>query len=157
MEDNDFLQRLERLIGEIESVTDTEVRERILGILLVVLDFHRRGLGQIMQHLLHGSGEHGRPIDQLLKEPLVRSLLLLHDLHPDDLLTRVRQAVAEHAAEWAKHGVRVEDISVTPEGRVGLKPDAAAIEIEGLDEADVPSSFVPLSALRISKRSAAVT
>jgi hypothetical protein len=172
MEDVGFLQRLERLVGEIESCTEPGIRERLLGVLLVVLDFHRHGLAQLMQHLRQGGEAGGAVIDTLCKDDLVSSLLLLHDLHPMDLATRLRQAMDNAAAQWAKAGADVRLVSISPGGMVQLKvvqngrgsstlrrsieqviyaaaPDAAGVNIEGLPERDNKSGFVPLSALRI--------
>lgn len=178
MEDTHFLQRLQCLSEEIESCTDLAVRERMRGVVQIVLDFHQRGLARLMQHLSQ-SGHHGLVIfDALSSDELVSSLLLLHDLHPLDLNTRLQQVIEKGSTQWATHGVLVQLAGVSPEGIVQLKavkssegwppsptglrtsiqqaiyaaaPDVSGVVIEGLENPPRQQGFVPVSAVRIQR------
>jgi hypothetical protein len=118
-----------------------------------VLALHGAGLARI-RSLLEAAGEPGRAIlDACAGDELVSSLLLLHDLHPFDLKTRVRLGLERIRA----NGIDVELVDLTAasvrlrlaSGAVtGLRPvleqalfaaapDLDRVEIEGI--ADRPA------------------
>ncbi|MHB8671110.1 MAG: NifU family protein [Acidimicrobiales bacterium] len=75
----------------------------------------------------------GATMAELLKDELVSSLLTLHDLHPDDVATRVRRALDSVRPLLAGHGGDVELLDIDL--------DAAAVLIRLLGSCDgCPSS-----------------
>ncbi len=125
------------------------------------MDLHGAGLERIMD-LIAGSESHGLLFDEFAKDTAVSAILLLHDLHPVELETRVRRAV-EHPS-LALRGGEVRILSVK-EGLVRVRvaggaafealvrdaileaaPDAGEIVIES--SGPPPSAaFVPLEQL----------
>src|SRR4051812_21769685 len=92
------LERVETLVGEIEGLSDPTARAVTQELLGTLLELHGEGLARVLARL-DGEGATGHAlIGDLAADELVSSLLLLHGLHPDDLPTRVRRAVAAQRA-----------------------------------------------------------
>src|ERR1700689_5511981 len=57
----------------------------------------------------------------LVADPLVESLLLLHDLHPTDIGSRTQRAIAEVLPQFGSHAPGVEYLGVDDEGGIHLR------------------------------------
>ncbi len=177
-EGNGFQQQIERietLIRSIEQSADPATKADAQELVQAVLDLHGAGLARLLERL-EEAGEPGRAVvDSLGRDDLVGSLLLLHDLHPLDHETRVRQALDTVRPYLRSHGGEVALLGVAegvvrlrmqgschgcPSSALTLKhsieeaiaaaaPDATAIEVEGVvDPPAVPlSGFMPLELL----------
>ncbi|MFF8784896.1 hypothetical protein [Streptomyces sp. NPDC015125] len=91
---------LDRLAGrDREASADAEELVRVL------MDFYGAGLARIM-HLVGSGTDDGGPRSALLRDELVTSLLVLHDLHPEDTVARIGRALdsvrRQHPAEIAE-------------------------------------------------------
>jgi PAS domain-containing protein len=98
------LLRIERVIGELERLPDANAREKAREAVRAVLDLHRAGLARLIELTQREQGGQAW-VDRLGSDPLLGSLLALHDLHPHDLRERVEQALAKLAPELAEAGV----------------------------------------------------
>lgn len=93
--DEERVQRIESLVRRLEQIEDRESRDIAEQLMQAVLDLHGSGLEKMMD-LAFESGAGGEAIiRRFANDSLVSSLLVLHGLHPDDLETRVRQALAK--------------------------------------------------------------
>lgn len=142
------IQRIEGLIQQIESSADPGTRAGVRELVEALLEYHGAGLGRILE-LAGESAARG-----FARDPLIASLLLLYDLHPDDFETRVRRGVDSLPGVFlisvsdgvvrlratSAHTVR----EAVEQALYEVAPEIAAIEIEGLPV----SSFVPLEALQ---------
>ena len=93
MSHDDFeagMTRIEELIGRVETVCSPEVLPLVRELVRSLLDVHRVGLSELLS-LLEGTGK----AELALARPMIASLLLMHDLHPESVETRVRRAVRE--------------------------------------------------------------
>jgi Fe-S cluster biogenesis protein NfuA/nitrite reductase/ring-hydroxylating ferredoxin subunit len=71
---------------------------------------------------LRAEGEAGAAIlDRLLADPLVESLLLLHDLHPLDVDARIERALDQVRPYLGSHAGGVQYLGVTDEGVARLR------------------------------------
>jgi Fe-S cluster biogenesis protein NfuA len=159
-ETSDFPARLERLDGllrDVERLADPAGRARTQEIVQAVLELHGTALQRFLE-LLAEASEAGRAIlESCGDDDLVRGLLLLHGLHPQDLETRVREALDDVRPNLRKHGGNVELLGVvgglvrlrlqgscdgcpssaamlhqTIEGAILAKaPDVTVVEVEG--------------------------
>ncbi len=87
------IQRIGGLVQEIESIADPSVRASTKQLVQLLMEFHGAGLDRALE-IVANTGEPGlRLIDELGRDPLVSSLLVLYGLHPDDVDTRARRAV----------------------------------------------------------------
>ena len=75
------------------------------------------GLGQIMTLLAEPSPAGAAMIAALADDPLVESLLLLHDLHPLDVDARIQRALDRVRPYLGSHAGGVEYLGVDDDGR----------------------------------------
>jgi len=89
------LQRLEKHIRELEDGTDPAERARLAEAVQTVLELHGAALARLLE-LVAQAGTLGRQIlEGAEADELIRSLLLLHGLHAQDLESRVGRALAQ--------------------------------------------------------------
>jgi hypothetical protein len=151
---------IEPLVQKVQGLADPKARRAALDLLQAVMDLHAAGIEHMME-IVADSSFGAETVAALGNDRIVSSLLLLHDLHPLDLETRVARALDR--PDFRSHGASVELIAATEglvrvriEGGPGLRgaveaalaeaaPDAADIQVEGGTSA--VSGFVPLAAL----------
>jgi hypothetical protein len=151
---------IETLVQKVQALPDPIARQTALDLVQAVMDLHAAGLDRMLE-LLSSDETSGAPIDALVSDNLVSGLLLLHDLHPLDLETRVGRALER--PEFHSRGSSVELLSagngivrVHIDGGHALRgaveaaiveaaPDAVDVQIEGGPPA--AAGFVPLTAL----------
>jgi hypothetical protein len=118
------MRRLGTLVGEIDQVPGGGSKVAARELVQLLMEVHRSGLERIMELVFQTgseSGTSGRAIvDRLGQDPIVRNLLLLYSLHPDDLETRVSRALDVARARLRKFDSRVDLISLH-EGSVQLR------------------------------------
>ena len=87
------MQHIEELIEAIQEHGNAVVRASAAEMVRALLDVHRAGLAEMLEQISR-QGEPGQTIlNGLVRDDLVSRLLLLHDLHPVDLETRIQQAL----------------------------------------------------------------
>jgi len=175
-DDKDFqmkVQRIGELVGELENIEDAEARASAKALVQLLLDLHAVGLERVMEIVAKNGDSGQRTIDDLGGDPLVSSLLVLYGLHPLDLESRVSQAVERVRPRVRKGGGELELLS-NESGVVRLQlqvtghscgstgktlkamvedalyeaaPDIGHLLIEGLEEPEGSSGFVPLGKL----------
>ncbi len=188
------MDRIEELVARIEGAADPALRDDALALVQLLLDLHRQGLARIIEIAGHlgtsrsnGAASNGTAanraasngmvelIHRLAADERVAPLLMLHDLHPVDLPTRVEQALEKVRPLLRSHGGDVELVDLS-DGVVKLKldgschgcpsssitlrnaieeaifefaPDIERLEVAGVVEPPPTSGFVPLEAIRI--------
>ena len=175
-DDKDFqvkVQRIGELVGELENIEGAETRASAKALVQLLLDLHAVGLERVMEIVAKGDDAGQSTIDELGRDPLVSSLLVLYGLHPLDLESRVAQAVERVVPRVRKGGGELELLS-NENGVVRLQlrvtvhscgstgktlktmvedalyeaaPDVSQLLIVGLEETDGSSGFVPLGKL----------
>ncbi|HEX3797130.1 MAG TPA: NifU family protein [Verrucomicrobiae bacterium] len=104
-------RRIQELTGKISSLQDTQARELLRECLESVLELHEDGLRRIMQ-LLKNAGAAGRELsDGLLRDGVIRGLLLIHGLHPVPLEKRLLEALDRVRPFMQSQGGNVELIT----------------------------------------------
>ena len=111
-----------RAVGErIDALIDASAangpvaRERAEELVRLVVDLYGAGLERIVD--IVGAERVG----DLAADPLVESLLLVHDLHPLDTSTRVRRAVEEVLPQLGSHAGNVEYLGLDEAGVLRLR------------------------------------
>ena len=168
----DDIKRIGGLVQEMESIADPVVRAVAKDLVQSLMELHGAALEKILETVA-ASGEPGMAIiDRLGRDTLVSSVLILYGLHPEEVETRVVNAVDRVQPQLRKQGCEVELLSVnggairlrvemgthtcgstaktvlaTLEGAMyDAAPDLVSLVIEGLEEK--PSSgFVALGSL----------
>lgn len=175
-DDKDFqvkVQRIGELVAGLDAIADAESRASAKALVQLLLDLHAVGLERVLEIVVKPDGSGQQTIDDLGRDPLVSSLLVLYGLHPLDFESRVGQAVERVRPQVRKGGGELEllgmeggivrlHLQVTGHacGSTGktLKklvedalyeaaPDVNRLLIEGLEEQDGSSGFVPLGKL----------
>ncbi|WP_174857762.1 hypothetical protein [Streptomyces lydicus] len=98
-------RRVEEVLDRLAQRDDREASAAAEELVRVLMDFYGAGLARIM-HLLGSGTDDGGPRSALLGDDLVTSLLVLHDLHPEDTAARIGRALdsvrRQHPAEVAE-------------------------------------------------------
>jgi Fe-S cluster biogenesis protein NfuA/nitrite reductase/ring-hydroxylating ferredoxin subunit len=102
-------ERIEQLLTGFRPGRDKEAAEELVRVLVTM---YGEGLSRIVE--LVGT-------DKLVSDGLVESLLLLHDLHPDDVDTRIQRALDRVRPYLGSHAGGVEYAGVDSEGVAHLR------------------------------------
>jgi hypothetical protein len=162
----EWIDKIEALVHRAESLGDPAARAVAVDLLQAVLEFHAAALDRMLEITVDSNEA---LLDRIAADELVSSMLLLHDLHPDDLETRVHRAVDKLAEMFLSLGAKLSFIAVEP-GTLRLQfdsprswtgapvkasvenavfqaaPEIETVIIEGLKETP-PANFVPVSNL----------
>lgn len=142
--------RIETLL-EASAAGGSATRARAEELVGCVSELYGAGLGRVLE-ILDESGRLDDPLlASLAADDLVASLLLVHDLHPYDVETRVRQALDTVRPYLGSHGGDVELLGVDDDGVVRLRllgscdgcPSSSVtlqLAVEGAVEAAAPET-----------------
>jgi Fe-S cluster biogenesis protein NfuA len=110
-------ERVEALLAELGSQAGPQVAATAEELVSCLVELYGAGLAEIVRIIGEDAEDSPRLMAKLAADPLVESLLLLHDLHPLPVADRVRRAIE----------------AVMPQ----LGPHAGQVEFDGVDEAGV--------------------
>ncbi|MGW3954726.1 hypothetical protein ACWEKM_28190 [Streptomyces sp. NPDC004752] len=108
-------RRIEEVLDRLSATADPAAVAAAEELVRCLMEFYGAGLARILELL--SAPEDRRRAEALLGDELVASLLLLHDLHPEDLNTRIDRAL---------HGI---------DGVTGVGRGGADLTVLGFDEA----------------------
>ncbi|GHC74047.1 NifU family protein [Streptomyces cinnamoneus] len=154
----EHVTRTEELLARIDELPDAHPREQARAALHAVVELYGECLARVLRHTDATTAAH------LAADELLGHVLLVHDLHPDPVATRVRRAL-QHV-----RGGEAELLAVDgPVVRVRLRPTGcgashealhtavetavawAAPEIERVestrDAPDAPAALIPVESL----------
>ena len=171
-------RRIEELVFALEGLPDRAAATAARELVQLVLAVHGAALTRIMQAIATDATA-TRLAETLADDQDVHDVLLLHDLHPEDLQARVQRAVARLHPHLAVQGVVVQALDVEGDrvhirlalsdaGRyhgtdadtirqqleqalLAAAPDAAEVDIEGLPS---PVTLVPAAGITVRHRAA---
>jgi len=111
-------ERVEALIAELRSQAGPRAAATAEELVSCLVELYGTGLATII-----GVVGEDRPelMDKLVADPLVESLLLVHDLHPLDTSARVRRAVEEVLPQLGSHAGDVEYLGLDDTGVLRLR------------------------------------
>jgi hypothetical protein len=153
------LGRVESLVRGLEASTDVVAREGARELLQTVMDLHGRGLERMLRICMQHAA-----LNEVVSDPHISNLLLLHGVHPLSLADRVARAISQLGMELAADGAEAELSSVHEdvvsvrlrgsralEGRLreaieDAAPDAKSVNIEV--DPSVPPGLVQLRVRR---------
>jgi Fe-S cluster biogenesis protein NfuA/nitrite reductase/ring-hydroxylating ferredoxin subunit len=113
-------ERIEELLARLRSA-DGGASAAAEELVRLLLGLYGDGLSHIMDALDAEGAAGGAIRDRLLADPLVESLLLLHDLHPLDADTRIQRALDRVRPYLGSHAGGVEYLGVGPDGVARLR------------------------------------
>ena len=111
-------ERVEALLAELRAQAGPQAAATAEELVSCLVELYGAGLATIIKVV----GE-DRPelMDKLVADPLVESLLLVHDLHPLDTSARVRRAVEEVLPQLGSHAGDVEYLGLDDTGVLRLR------------------------------------
>jgi Fe-S cluster biogenesis protein NfuA len=113
-------RQLGTLVGELDQMPDGGTKVAARELIQLLMEVHGTGLERMME-LVFESGTSGETlIARFGQDPLVRNLLLLYSLHPDDLETRLLKALDGIGPRLRKLDGQVELVGIR-DGAVQLK------------------------------------
>ena len=113
-------ERIEALLSELRSQAGLQVAATAEELVSCLVELYGAGLARITE--IVGEDDSGpKLMDKLVADPLVESLLLVHDLHPLDTSTRVRRAVEEVLPQLGSHAGNVEYLGLDEAGVLRLR------------------------------------
>jgi len=119
----ELMARVQDLQSRLDASGDAGTRQVAEELVSAIVQLHGVGLERILS-LLFAAGEDGaRLAMSLADDPLVATLLLIHDLHPVPLADRVQGALEHVRPYMESHGGNVELLS--------LEDGVARIRLEG--------------------------
>ena len=116
-------ERVEALLAELGSQAGPQAAATAEELVRCLVELYGAGLAEIVRIIGEDAEEDGsgqRLMAKLAGDPLVESLLLLHDLHPLPVADRVRRAIEAVMPQLGAHAGRVEFRGVDEAGVVHL-------------------------------------
>jgi len=112
--------RTDQLLAEIEALPETRVRATAVEAIQAIVQLYGAGLTRIVRQV---EEQDAALLGALADDELIAHLLILHDLHPIDLATRVGTALDDVRPYLQSHGGDVE--------LVGIDDDVMRVRMEG--------------------------
>lgn len=106
------LRRLGVLVGELDQMPGGGSKVAARELVQLLMEIHGEGLERMMETIFDSGAPGATLIDRLGQDPIVRNLLLLYSLHPDDLETRVVKALDMAGRRLRKFDAEVELVSI---------------------------------------------
>jgi len=111
-------ERVEGLLAELRAQAGPQAAATAEELVSCLVELYGAGLARITE--IAGESDPGL-MAKLVADPLVESLLLVHDLHPLDTSTRVRRAVEEVLPQLGSHAGDVEYLGLDDSGVLRLR------------------------------------
>jgi Fe-S cluster biogenesis protein NfuA len=138
-------ERIEELVRILEGAEDPKIHAVALELMQSVMELHGVGLQKLLELVAQSSADEAL-IDEFVQDDLISSLLLLHDLHPGDMETRVLRALDKLRPNLQPQGADAELLGIE-DGVIRLRihctsgggchsPSAAALKGEVEDAID---------------------
>lgn len=106
-------RHIQELIEEIDSLANGDAKELMQECIREILSFYGHGLERILRIISNGSNSASKEIyNNLIDDSFLSGLLLIHDLHPLDLRTRLHLALEKVKPYMDSHGGSVEIVSL---------------------------------------------
>lgn len=170
------MQKIGALVQELETIADPASQSVAKELVRLLMSMHEAGLRRLLE-VLEKSGEAGRHlVQEVSKDPIVSGLLVLYELHPDTLQSRVEQKLKQISSVLFRMGAEALLVS-TGEGLVRVRletngrscgstlkqiqtvvedaiyeaaPDMSGLIVEGLEQPASSSGFVAVEKLLTS-------
>lgn len=110
---NQQSEYIQQLIEEIDNLRDSQAKSLMQECIQEILNFYGQGLEKILAIISKSNhSAAGAIYNDLIADSFVSGLLLIHDLHPLDLKTRLYQALEKVKPYMDSHGGNVEIVSL---------------------------------------------
>ena len=114
-------ERVEGLLAELRLRAGPQACDTAEELVSCLVEFYGAGLAEIIKILGEDAEAGPRLLGRLVAAPLVESLLLVHDLHPVDIDTRVKRALDRVLPRLGSHPGTLEYRGIDDQGVVHLR------------------------------------
>jgi Fe-S cluster biogenesis protein NfuA len=114
-------ERVEALIAELRAQAGSQAADVAEELVSCLVGFYGAGLAAIVAAVGADRESGPRLLDALAADPLVESLLLVHDLHPLDTDARIRRALVRVRPQLGAHADAVEYLGLDEQGVARLR------------------------------------
>jgi hypothetical protein len=138
-------RRIDALTAALEASTDAATRETARELVAALLRLHRAGMARMLEIVDHAGSPTRGMVEQFAADPLVASLLVLHDLHPEEVGARIERALVPVArmcgATLSVVSASTDTVHVRVLGPLNPRSDAGQVRrtIEEVAQAVAPS------------------
>src|SRR6202023_1777299 len=131
---------IQQLLEQIEALPSASTRELVHEFMEATLAFYGQGLGRMLQVVSESGPQGAKAYQHLINDKVVRGLLLIHDLHPADLESRLLEALDHVRPYLQSHGRNAELIS--------LQDQSARLRLQGSCKSCASSAVTLVLAIR---------
>jgi Fe-S cluster biogenesis protein NfuA len=118
-------EKVEALLDDLRSHAGPRVAETAEELVSCLVELYGAGLAEIVK-IVGADAEAGpRLLTGLVADPLVESLLLVHDLHPLDIGARAQRAIDQVLPQFGSHPGQVTYLGIDDQGVIHLRMEAA--------------------------------
>lgn len=96
----------------VEQCADPATRNAALGLLRSTMELHKSALEEILEIIAEKRTDGASILEAFVRRPLIHSILMLHDLHPDSLEERIARALEELQPKLRRHNAEARLISI---------------------------------------------
>ena len=114
-------ERVEELLAELGAQAGPQVAATAEELVACLVELYGAGLAEIVQIISQDVDAGKRLMTKLAADPLVESLLLLHDLHPLPIADRVRRAINAVMPQLGAHAGQAEFAGLDEAGVVRIR------------------------------------
>jgi Fe-S cluster biogenesis protein NfuA len=107
---------IERQVQQLEAIADPAIRATAMHLVSSVLQFHGEALAAMLRIMEEKGSNAPELLAALERDPLVRSVLLLHGLHSQPIEVRIDRALSEFEPTLNKYGAEAEVLQAGEEG-----------------------------------------
>jgi Fe-S cluster biogenesis protein NfuA len=176
------IESIDKMVRALEEMRDPALLANAKGLVQALMTLHGACLERMLE-VVGQSGEAGKSIiDSFARDGVVKSVLLLYDLHPVDLKTRILEALEKVHPYMRAHAGTVSFVGLDDKGMVTLRmegqsegcgssasalqqaaeqaiyeaaPDISGIIMQGfVEKASTAAGFVPLASLAATAQQA---
>src|SRR5215470_15893625 len=115
----ELIERLNSLVEELELYPDTEVREKALDLVQLIIGLYGEALRRVLA-TIDTVPLKDQIISRMLSDEVIRAILLIHGLMPIALEDRVAAAINDVRPYLISQGADVELVGVT-DGRARMR------------------------------------
>jgi Fe-S cluster biogenesis protein NfuA/nitrite reductase/ring-hydroxylating ferredoxin subunit len=106
-------ERIQQIIEQIETLPDGKARDLVQECIREMLSFYGSGIERMLKIISGGNSTAAKDIyNDLIEDSFINGLLLIHDLHPLDLRTRLYKALDQVKPYMDSHGGSIELVSL---------------------------------------------
>jgi Fe-S cluster biogenesis protein NfuA len=118
-------ERVEALLAELRTRAGPQAGDAAEELVGCLVELYGAGLTAIVAILGADPDAGPRLLAELAGDPLVESLLLVHDLHPLDADARIDRALEQVRAQLGSHAGVIEYLGIDDQGVAGLRLTAS--------------------------------